>query len=85
VLDLNGTGRVGPHEMRYFFRDVVATLENTCYADIPRVEDVCMEMIDSVRARPGSVTLQEVLNSKLGSQFVLLLLDVDTFYKYDTR
>jgi Ca2+-binding EF-hand superfamily protein len=85
LLDVQRRGKLGRFSLNYFFRDVVAMLQESGH-EAPNPADVKDEIYDMVRpADERHITLKDLQDSGVGHTVVSMLIDANGFWAYDNR
>jgi hypothetical protein len=85
LLDVKRKGALTKFEISYFFRAIVAGSHEAGQEPVV-LEDVRDEIFDMVKpADPLCISLQDLLDCKVGDTIVSMLTDVHGFWAYDNR
>jgi len=85
LIDFDRSGRLDSFKIHYFFRAVVKVLEDKDLEQVS-VLDVQDEIFDMVRPKnPTYITLDDLVESKIGGTVLAMLVDAFAFYNYDHR
>ena len=86
LLDVRKLGGLAAFDVCYFFRAVVDKFPEFGEEANCEVEDVKDEIFDMVKpSQHHLITLQDLINCKVGDTIVGMLSDVHAFAAYDTR
>ena len=80
-----GSGKLTSLVMHFFYRSVTECLQS-CGAEVPLIEHVLLETMDSVKCRdPEGISYESIKKSPHGSTLMLRLLDVNAFLAHEAR
>lgn len=88
LLDFEHSGKLTIFDIKYFYTDVRSTLLGMG-VDCPNLDNVVREITDMMEATSAEIehgiTLQGLLASGHGHIILDMLLDVNSFWRYDNR
>lgn len=85
LLDVQKRGRLGVFEINYFFKAIIERSREAGQEPVS-VEDVKDEIFDMVKPRNDLyISLQDLIDCKVGDTVVSMLTDVNGFWAYDNR
>lgn len=85
ILDFEGTGRLGPSIIAYFYGAVQEALRADSY-EAPSLTNVIVEINDILACNdPRGPCLNDLIQSGQGTTVISMLLDVNGFWQYDNR
>merc|ERR1712032_166805 len=85
LIDVHHAGWFDGFVINYFFRAIVRLLQTKKF-DVTSVDNVKDEVFDMVKSKkPGTITLQDLINCRQGGTVLSMLIDAAAFWRYDNR
>ena len=85
LLDIRRQGGLDKFTINYFFRAILSALRQAGH-EVVNVEDVQDEIFDMAKPRDRTmITLQDLIDCKVGGTIVSMLTDMVGFWQYDNR
>jgi serine/threonine-protein phosphatase 2A regulatory subunit B'' len=85
LLDIRKQGGLDKFTINYFFRAILSALRQAGH-ELVNVEDVQDEIFDMAKPKDKTmITLQDLIDCKVGGTIVSMLTDMVGFWQYDNR